>query len=61
MKKELPIITIEDCYSYADVVIKLGLSRKGTNTVVAKNYIINNNLDTSQYRVKYKRSKTVTI
>ena len=41
MKKELPIITIEDCYSYADVVIKLGLSRKGTNTVVAKNYIIN--------------------
>lgn len=54
MKKELPIITIEDCYSYADVVIKLGLSRKGTNTVVAKNYIINNNLDTSHFNKRHK-------
>ena len=40
MKRELPLITIEDCYSYADVIKKLGLSKNGTNTTLAKNYII---------------------
>lgn len=67
MKKELPIITIEDCYSYTDVVIKLGLARKGTNTAIAKNYIIKNNLDISHFNkrqkvIKYKEiTKTCPV
>ena len=54
MKRELPLITIEDCYSYTDVIKKLGLSKNGTNTTLAKNYIITNKLDTSHFNKRQK-------
>lgn len=57
MKKELPIITIEDCFSFTDVVLKLGLARKGSNTDKVRDYIITHNLDTSHFNKKQKTTK----
>lgn len=50
MKTELPIINIEDCFNYSDVVLKLGLSRKGKNITTIKEYILKHNLDTSHFK-----------
>ena len=45
------MIDINDCYSYSDVVRKLGKSVNGTSSKYAKKLISENSLDTSHFRL----------
>lgn len=59
MTKELPIITIDDCFSYSAVARKLGLSRKGKSIEVAKEYVIKQKLDVSHFTRKVQIKHTI--
>lgn len=55
--EKMPLITIIDCYSFADVRKKLGLPENGKSTTKAKEYIQYHNLDITHFQKGIKKIK----
>lgn len=59
--KNLPLVSIETCYCYQDVIILLKLSINGRNLKLVKEYILLHNLDISHFDRNKKNRKYKVI
>lgn len=55
--EKMPLITIEDCYSFSDVAEKLGLPKNGKSLKKAKEYIGHYQINVDHFNSTIKRMK----